>query len=93
MKAGGLIRKTDKDYPVESVEIKKTSAVLPNVSGGSYVHFYEEPEEVDQWKEKLIPKAFDVQQILYPTDHTQNAEAVVTDEETASYVRVKCILK
>ena len=33
--------------------------------------FYEEPEEVDQWKEKLIPKAFDVQQILYPTDHTQ----------------------
>ena len=82
-----------KDYPVESVEIKKTSAVLPNVSGGSYVHFYEEPEEVDQWKEKLIPKAFDVQQILYPTDHTQNAEAVVTDEETASYVRVKCILK
>ena len=26
-------------------------------------------------------------------DHTQNAEAVVTDEETASYVRVKCILK
>ena len=28
-----------------------------------------------------------------PTDHTQNAEAVVTDEETASYVRVKCILK
>ena len=82
-----------KDYPVESVEIKKTSAVLPDVSGGSYVHFYEEPEEVDQWKEKLIPKAFDVQQILYPTDHTQNAEAVVTDEETASYVRVKCILK
>ena len=43
------------------------------------MHFYEEPEEVDQWKEKLIPKAF--------------AEAVVTDEETASYVRVKCILK
>ena len=23
------------------------------------MHFYEEPEEVDQWKEKLIPKAFD----------------------------------
>ena len=46
------------------------------------MHFYEEPESRSM-ERKLIPKAFDVQQILYPTDHTQNAEAVVTDEETA----------
>ena len=57
------------------------------------MHFYEEPEEVDQWKEKMIPKAFDLQHIVFPTEHTQNPQAVVTDEETASYVRVKCILK
>ena len=57
------------------------------------MHFYEEPEEVDQWKEKLIPKAFDVQQIRSEQDHTQNAEAVVTDGRRRLYVRVKCILK
>ena len=82
-----------KDYPIESVEIRETFAVPADVSGGRYVHFYEEPEEVDQWKGKLIPKAFDVQQILYPTDRSRSAEAVVTDTEAASYVRVKCVLK
>ena len=87
------LKKQLKDYPVESVEIKETSAVPAGVSGGSYVHFYEEPEEVDQWKDRLFPKVFDVQQVLCPMDRSRNAEAVVCDEETASYVKVKCILK
>lgn len=87
------LEKQLKDYPIESVEIRETFAVPAGVSGGSYVHFYEESEEVDQWKEKLIPKVFDVQQVLYPTDRSRSAEAVVKDTEAASYVRVKCILK
>lgn len=85
--------KTLKDYPVESVEVRESLFSTPSGSaGGVSRSFYEEPEEVAEWKEKLVPDELDVQPLLYPLDHSKEIKAVIREEETNSLIRVDCVV-
>ncbi len=83
--------KTLKDYPVESVEVRETIfSTSPGHDGGVTMSVYEEPEEVAEWKEKLVPEELDVQPLLYPLDHSKEIKAVVEETETSSLIQVDC---
>lgn len=85
--------KTLKDYPVESVEVRESLfSTPPGHNGGVSMSFYEEPEEVAEWKEKLVPDELDVQPLLYPLDHSKEIKAVVEETETSSLIRVDCAM-
>lgn len=85
------IGKTLKDYPVESVEVRESLFSSPKGSaGGVSTSFYEEPGEVAEWKEKLVPEKLDVQPLLYPLDHSKEIKAEIEEEETSSLIRIDC---
>lgn len=85
------IGKTLKDYPVESVEVRESLFSAPKGSvGGVSTSFYEEPGEVAEWKEKLVPEKLDVQPLLYPLDHSKEIKAEIEEEETSSLIRIDC---
>ena len=85
------IGKTLKDYPVESVEARESLFSTPKGSvGGVSTSFYEEPGEVAEWKEKLVPEKLDVQPLLYPLDHSKEIKAEIEEEETSSLIRIDC---
>ena len=87
-------QKTFLDYQVESVEVRETLFSAPSgSSGGVSMSFYEEPEEVEEWKEKLVPSDLDVQPLLYPLDHSKEIRAVTKDPETNSLIQTNCVLK
>ena len=50
----------------------------------------DEPEEVEEWKEKLVPSDLDVQPLLYPLDHSKEIKAEIEEEETSSLIRIDC---
>lgn len=84
--------KTLKDYPVESVEVRESLFSAPAGSvGGVSRSFYEDPEEVAEWKGKLVPDELDVQPLLYPLDHSKEIKAVIREEETNSLIQVGCV--
>lgn len=84
--------KTLKDYPVESVEVRESLFSAPAGSvGGVSRSFYEDPEEVAEWKGKLVPDELDVQPLLYPLDHSKEIKAVIREEETNSLIQVDCV--
>ena len=88
---GADIEKTLKDYPVESVEVRESLFSTPRGSvGGVSTSFYEEPEEVAEWKERLAPEKLDVQPLLYPLDHSKEIKAEIEEEETSSLIRIDC---
>lgn len=88
---GADIGKTLKDYPVESVEVRESLFSTPRGSvGGVSTFFYEEPEEVAEWKERLAPEKLDVQPLLYPLDHSKEIKAEIEEEETSSLIRIDC---
>ena len=80
------------DYPVQTIIVKETYPVRQNslTSGGTTVHSYQEQEEIDTWKAKLIPQLFDIQPLLAPMDYSVDADAEVEEQETASYLSVEC---
>lgn len=83
--------KTIRDYQIESVEVREV--LFPSrrgMSGGVSMSFYEEPEEVAEWREKLVPDRLDIQPILYPLDHSKETKAVIEDTETNSLIQVDC---
>lgn len=85
--------KTLADYPVKSVEVMETLFSTPaGSSGGVSMSYYEEPEEVEEWKQKLTPYDFDVQPLLYPLDHSKDISVEVEDTETNSTIYVSCTL-
>lgn len=90
---GVAMAKTLKDYPVESVEVRESLfSTPPGHNGGVSMSFYEEPGEVAEWKEKLVPDELDVQPLLYPLDHSKEIKAVVEETETSSLIRVDCAM-
>lgn len=83
--------KTLKDYTVESVEVRENLFSTPKGSvGGASVSYYEEPDEVADWKEKLVSEKLDVQPLLYPLDHSKKIKAEIEEEETSSLIRIDC---
>lgn len=65
------IEKTLADYPVSSVTVSSTGAD----SIGSRRKFYQEPEEIETWKEKMVPERLDLQPLLYPLDYSREPES------------------
>lgn len=87
------LAKTLKDYPVESVEVRESLFSAPRGSaGGVSTSFYEEQEEVAEWKEKLVPYELDLQPLLYPLDHSKEIKAVIEETETNSLISVDCAM-
>ena len=80
------------DYKLESVQMMRDYDTGGNaaVSGGSYMSFYEEEDELDRLKPALVPEELDVQPLLYPLDHSADIDAAVLDEETNSVFHVGC---
>lgn len=92
-KCGVDTEKTLADYPVKSVEVMETMFSTPAGStGGVSRSYYEEPEEVEEWKQKLTPYGLDIQPLLYPLDHSKDISAEVEDTETNSSTYVSCVL-
>lgn len=80
------------DYPIESVEVRENLLGVPaGKAGGVSMSFYEQPEEVDEWKRKLISYELDLQPLLYPLDHSKEIKAVIEDVETNSLIYVDCV--
>ena len=50
----------------------------------------DDPEEVEQWKQKAVPKSFDLQPLFYPLDYSKEIQAEVEDETTNSIIHVNC---
>lgn len=92
-KCGVDTGKTLADYPVKSVEIMETLFSAPvGSSGGMTRAYYEKPEDVEEWKQKLAPYDLDIQPLLYPLDHSKDISAEVEDTETNSISYVSCVL-
>ena len=87
------LAKTLKDYPVESVEVRESLFSAPRDSaGGVSTSFYEEQEEVAEWKEKLVRYELDLQPLLHPLDHSKEIKAVIEETETNSLISVDCAM-
>ena len=86
--------KTLGDYEVESIQEMET---LPAAgtdglsSGGTHMNYYEQADEIETFKKKLIPDELDIQPLLYPLDHSSDIDASVVDDETNSIIHVSCV--
>lgn len=81
------------DYPVKSVEVTETLFPTPAGSSGRVKReYYDRPEDVEEWKQKLAPYDFDVQPLLYPLDHTKDIRIEVEDTETNSTSYLSCVV-
>lgn len=87
-KHGMQIDKTLADYPVSSVSVSSRG----ENGMGNRRKFYEEPEEIETWKKKMVPERLDLQPLLYPLDYSRELKAEVWDETTNSAVYVYCYL-
>lgn len=88
------IEKNLENYEVDTIKVMQSYSVSDNaglVSGGTYVSYYEEKDEIAVYKKKLIPEKLDIQPVLYPTDHSADIDVSVTDEETNSIIHVNCV--
>ncbi len=85
-KHGIHINKALADYPISSVSV--SSAYANGI--GSRREYYEEPEEIEAWKEKMVPERLDLQPLLYPLDYSRELKAEVEDEATNSVTYVYC---
>ncbi|MCC2254514.1 DUF6449 domain-containing protein [Ruminococcus sp. CLA-AA-H200] len=81
------------DYTIDSVEVLESTPVPANVSGGVHLSVYDKTDEIAELAQKLVPDELDIQPLLCPLEHTGDVEAVVTDEETNSLIRVDCVMK
>ncbi len=84
------INKTLSDYEVVSLEVKDVNSNYMDGFGNSYTKFYDSPEEIEQWKQKLIPVRLDLQPLLFPLNYSQKSKAEVKDNETSSTMKVSC---
>lgn len=92
-KCGVDTGKTLADYPVRSVEVMENLFSAPAGSvGGVKRSYYEDPEEVEEWKQKLLPYDLDIQPLLCPLDHSKEIKAEVEDTETNSILHISCVL-
>lgn len=79
------------DYPIISIEIFTHYSVPNGYNGGVIRNVYETPEEIEVWKNRLVPEEFDVQPLLYPL--SENPKVKIENKETNSYTEIKCRLK
>ncbi|MCI8722249.1 MAG: ABC transporter permease [Ruminococcus sp.] len=84
---GAPIDRTLADYFVRSVSV---STEKENVWGKRSSEYVDDPEEVEQWKQKAVPKSFDLQPLFYPLDYSKEIQAEVEDETTNSIIHVNC---
>ncbi len=82
---GAPIDRTLADYSVRSVSV---STEKENVWGKRSSEYVDDPEEVEQWKQKAVPKSFDLQPLFYPLDYSKEIQAEVEDETTNSIIHV-----
>lgn len=78
------------DYPVTSLKVKENTETVTGVAGSVHMRFYDEEEELAQWKDTLIPEELAIQPLLNPVDTSVQAEAEVQDESTNSTIVVNC---
>lgn len=75
------------------MEVRESLFSAPRDSaGGVSTSFYEEQEEVAEWKEKLVPYELDLQPLLHPLDHSKEIKAVIEETETNSLISVDCAM-
>ena len=82
------------DYEVESIQEMETLPVAGTdglSSGGTHMNYYEQADEIETFKKKLIPDELDIQPLLYPLDHSSDIDASVVDDETNSIIHVSCV--
>lgn len=91
-KCGVDTGKTLASYPVKSVEVMESYYVPAGTSGGVSRSYYEAPDEVEEWKQKLAPYELDLQPLFYPLDHSKDITIEVEDVETNSTSYVSCAL-
>ncbi len=84
---GAPIDRTLADYSVRSVSV---STEKEKVWGKRSSEYVDDPEEVEQWKQKAVPKSFDLQPLFYPLDYSKEIQAEVEDETTNSIIHVNC---
>lgn len=91
LKAHGVeVGKTIADYSVESVRVTTTTAAEAGTSGGVSQHFYKDEQEVEDWKEKLLPSDLAVQPLLHPADIQIDAEVRVENPQVNAVEEVWC---
>ena len=90
-KLGVDIQRQISDYEVDSVEVTESSPVPAGTVGGVRKSFYDKPEEIQQWKNRLVPEDLDIQPLLCPLEH-KDVRADVLMEESNSVHTVECAL-
>jgi len=87
---GVPVNKTLSDYEVVSIEIKDVGSAHGNGYGYSNRAFYDDPNEIEQWKQKLVPCKLDFQPLFFPMDYFREGKVEVKDSETSSTMIVYC---
>ncbi|HJA67329.1 MAG TPA: ABC transporter permease [Candidatus Mediterraneibacter cottocaccae] len=90
-KYGVQTDRTIAGYAITSVEVRRTVfASGAGASGGVSMQWYDTPEEIEQWRQKLVPEELDLQPLLYPLNYSDEIRASVTDERSNSTLTVDC---
>ena len=75
-----------KDYKIVGLKVKN----MPSGTGNTGVRFYQEEEDLEAWRGKLVPEDLAIQPILHPVDGRTYAEAEIKDEDTSSVTITQC---
>ncbi|NSI88617.1 ABC-2 transporter permease [[Clostridium] scindens] len=83
---GADVGKQIKDYKIVGLKVKN----MPSGTGNTGVRFYQEEEDLEAWRGKLVPEDLAIQPILHPVDGRTYAEAEIKDEDTSSVTITQC---
>lgn len=85
---GVNLEKQVTDYPVQSVIVRKPRTTVIGQSGVT-IQRYETEEGILEWKDRLIPREFCIQPLLFPAELT-DIEAEVVEPESGAVISVEC---
>ena len=87
---GAEVGKQLEDYKIVGLKIKNIPSGAGQRTGNTGVRFYQEEEDLEAWRGKLVPEDLAIQPILHPVDGQTYAEAEIEDEDTSSVTITQC---
>ncbi len=78
------------DYKIVGLKVKNMPSGTGKRTGNTGIRFYQEEEDLEAWRGKLVPEDLAIQPILHPVDGRTYAEAEIKDEDTSSVTITQC---
>ncbi|WP_418390510.1 DUF6449 domain-containing protein [[Clostridium] scindens] len=87
---GADVGKQIEDYKIVGLKVKNMPSGTGKRTGNTGIRFYQEEEDLEAWRGKLVPEDLAIQPILHPVDGRTYAEAEIKDEDTSSVTITQC---